>query len=353
MPGRGPAGADRWPPVTYWMKATAGVLVVLALARMVIAVQNVLILIVISLVLAIGFQPAAGWLERLGLRRGWAVAAIFLGGAVVVGAFLALILPVIIREVGGLVRDAPDYLRRAQRESELFQRLNEQFDLSERLSSLGKELPTTALSLIRSFTAFLFNSLTVLILTLFFMTAMPRIRHGVAALLNPEHREDFESILEESTQRVGGYVMGNLAVSLIAGAVSFVALLLIGVPYAAALAFWVALADLIPSVGAILGAVPAVIVAAFAGLPEFIATLIFFVIYQQVENYLVAPRIMRRAIDMSLAMVIIAVLIGGSLAGFVGALLALPVAAIIKAAVRELYLEERLEQVGGSKRYER
>jgi predicted PurR-regulated permease PerM len=335
------------------MKATAGILVILALSRMVIQVQNVLILIVIALVLAIGFQPAVGWLERLGLRRGWAVALIFLAGVIVVGAFLALILPVIIREVGGLVGDAPDYIRRAQQESELFQRLNEQFDLSERLSSLGKELPTTALSLIRSFTAFLFNSLTVLILTLFFMTAMPRLRHGVAALLRVEHREDFESILEESTQRVGGYVLGNLAVSLIAGVVSFVALLIIGVPYSAALAFWVALADLIPSVGAILGAVPAVLVAAFAGLPEFIATVVFFVIYQQVENYLISPRIMRRAIDMSVASVIIAVLIGGSLAGFVGALLALPMAAIIKAAVRELYLEERMEEVGAPERYER
>jgi predicted PurR-regulated permease PerM len=353
MAGGGRAGADRWPPVTYWMKATAGVLVVLALARMVIAVQNVLILIVVALVLAIGFQPAVGWLERFGLRRGWAVAVIFLGGAVVVGAFLALILPVIIREVGGLVRDAPDYLRRAQQESGLFQRLNEQFDLSGRLASLGEELPTTALSLIRSLSAFIFNSLTVLILTLFFMTAMPRIRHGVAALLSREHREDFESILEESTQRVGGYVMGNLAVSLIAGVVSFIALFLIGVPYAAALAFWVALADLIPSVGAILGAVPAVLVAAFVGLPELIATVILFVVYQQIENYLIAPRIMRRAIDVSVATVIVAVLIGGSLAGFVGALLALPMAAIIKAAVRELYLEERLEEVGQSERYER
>jgi predicted PurR-regulated permease PerM len=335
------------------MKATAGVLVVLALAYIVIAIQNVLILILVALVLAIGFQPAVGWLQSRGLRRGWAVAVIFLTGTVVIGGFLAVILPVIIREISGLVQDAPEYIRRAQEESELFQRLNEQFDLSQRLSSLGRELPTTALSLIRSFTAFVFNSLTVLILTLYFMAAMPRIRHGVAALLRVEHREDFESILEESTQRVGGYVMGNLTVSLIAGVISFVALLLIGVPYAAALAFWVALADLIPSVGATLGAVPAVIVAAFAGLPEFIATLIFFVVYQQVENYLVAPRIMRRAIDVSLATVIIAVLIGGSLAGFVGALLALPVAAIIKAAVRELYLEERLEELSATERYER
>jgi predicted PurR-regulated permease PerM len=347
---RDPRALDRWPPVTYWMKVTAGVLVVLALAQMVVAIQNVLILIVISLVLAIGFQPAVRSLERRRLRRGWAVAAIFLGGALVVGTFLALILPVIIRELGGLVREAPDYLRRAQAESPWFQRLNEQFDLAGKIQSLGTELPSTALGLIRSFTTFLFNSLTVLILTLYFMAAMPRLRHAITPLLTREDREDFETILEESTQRVGGYVMGNIAVSLIAGVVSFAALLVIGIPYAAALAFWVALTDLIPTVGALLGALAAVLVAAFAGLPQFIATVAFFAIYQQVENYVIAPRIMRRTIDMSAATVIVAVLIGGSLAGFVGALLALPVAAIIKTALRELYLEGRMERVGAAER---
>jgi predicted PurR-regulated permease PerM len=164
-------------------------------------------------------------------------------------------------------------------------------------------------------------------------------------LLRREERAHFEAIIEESTQRVGGYIMGNITISLFAGVTSFVALLVIGVPYAAALAFWVALTDLIPTVGAILGALVAVLVAAFAGVPELVATVIYFAIYQQVENYVIAPRVMRKAIEMSAAAVIVAVLIGGSLAGFIGALLALPAAAVIKIVVRQLYIEDRLEVV--------
>jgi predicted PurR-regulated permease PerM len=323
------------------MKATVGVLAVLLLARAAVAVANILLLILVSLVLAIGFEPAVRWLVGKGLKRGWAVAVIFLAGSVVIIGFAALVLPIIISELGDLVREAPANLRRAQEESDLFQRLDRQFDLVGRLRTLAEELPGTALALVRSFTAFVFNSITVAILTLYFMASMPRLRKGTARFLRPQDRDDFEGILEESTQRVGGYVLGNIAVSAVAGLVSFIALIIIGVPYPAALAFWVALTDLVPTIGAIIGALAAVLVAAFAGLPELIATAIFFTVYQQVENYVIAPRVMRRAIDMSAATVIIAVLIGGTLVGFVGALLAIPAAAIIKVVVRELYLDHR------------
>lgn len=347
-PAQSPDAASRWPSVWYWMKVTAGVLVVIALARTVSAIGNVITLVVVSLVLAIGFQPAVAWLTRRRLSRGWAVALIFLTGFGVVALFLALVLPSIIREIGELVADAPALVQRAQRESGFLADLNERFQLDDRLRSLAADLPTTVLSLVRSFTTLVFNALTVLILTLYFTTAMPRMVRGVAALLRPGDREDFERILDESTQRVGGYVLGNIAVSVIAGVVTFVVLAVIGVPYPAALGFWVALTDLIPTVGALLGALVAGTVAAFSGLGHLIGTLVFFLVYQQVENYVIAPRVMRKAIDMSAGAVIVAVLIGGSLAGIVGALLALPVAAIIKVAVRALYLEPRLEEVGSS-----
>lgn len=341
MPAR--SEGQRWPPVSYWMKVAAGVLTVLFLARAVVAVGNVLLLLVVALVLAIGFEPAVRWLERRGMKRGWAVALIFLAGLIVVVGFAALVLPIVISEVGDLARRAPDELARAQRENALFQRLDQQFDLQARLSSIAGEVPAHALALIRSFTAFVFNAVTVVILTLYFMSSMPRLRRGTARLLHPDDRDEFERILEGSTQRVGGYVLGNLAVSGIAGVVSFTALSVIGVPYPAALAFWVALTDLVPTIGAIIGAVAASLVAAFAGVPQLVATAAFFLVYQQVENYLIAPRVMRRAIDMSAATVIVAVLVGGTLAGVVGALLAIPVAAIIKVTLKELYLDERAE----------
>ncbi|HEX9697139.1 MAG TPA: AI-2E family transporter [Actinomycetota bacterium] len=334
-----------WPSVGYWMKVAAGVLVVFAVANMVVALRQILILILVSLILAIGIQPGVHWLVSKGMRRGSAVATIFVVGAMVVMGFLAMITPAIITQIGDLVTQAPDRIREAQEKNKFIADINERFDLTGKLTDLAENLPSTALSLIRSFTAFVFNLLTVMILTLYFATALPKMEIGIARLLRRENREEFSTILDESTGLVGGYMIGNLVVSVIAGAVSFVALLLIGVPYPAALAFWVALADLIPTVGALLGALAAVLVAAFAGVPVLVATIVFFVIYQQIENYVIAPRVMTRTVEMSAAAVIVAVLIGGTLAGFAGALLALPTAAIIKVILQRVYLHERLEVV--------
>jgi predicted PurR-regulated permease PerM len=164
----------------------------------------------------------------------------------------------------------------------------------------------------------------------------------VAGLLVPRHREQFEVIADRVTQRMGGYVGGNLIVSVVAGATSFVALLVVGVPYAAALAVWVALTDLIPTIGALLGAAVVLLVAAVSGgVADFLWVGLFFVVYQQVENYVVVPRVMKGAINMSIGAVLISVLIGGNLGGFVGVLLALPLAAAIQTVLDELYFKER------------
>lgn len=331
--------------MTYWMKVTAGVLLVLALARLLLAAGEVLVLVLVSFILALGFQPAVEWLERRGLRRGWAVALGLVAGTILVGAFLWLVLPDIIRQVGELIEAAPGYLAEAQRGNGLLADFDKQFDLMSRLESAGRELPGTVVGLLGSFTTFVFGSLTVLILTIYFTVNMPQMRRWVARVLNREHREGFQDVVEEATRRVGGYVLGNLLVSGIAGVVSFIALLIIGVPFAAALAFFVALTDLIPTVGAIIGAAVAATVAAFSGLGPFIATAVFFLVYQQVENYLIQPRVMGRTIQMSAPVIILAVLIGGTLLGVLGAVLAIPTAAVIQVFIREVYLEDRLAEV--------
>ncbi|HEV3473917.1 MAG TPA: AI-2E family transporter [Actinomycetota bacterium] len=343
----------QWPPVTYWMKVTVGVLLVIALASLTLAVGDILVLVFVSFILAMGFQPAVGWMVRRGLSRGWAVAAGLVSAIVVVGAFLALVLPDIVRQIGELVDAAPEYLREAQQGSGFLADLNERFDLAGRLQDLSATLPATALGLVGSFTAFVFDAVTVLVLTIYFTVNLPKLRNGVARLLGREHRAEFEEILDESVQRVGGYVLGNLAVSAVAGVTSFIALAIIGVPFAAALAFFVALTDLIPTVGALIAAAVASTVAAFVGVPQLIATILFFLIYQQVENYVIQPRVMQRTIEMSAPLVILAVLIGGSLLGVVGALLAIPTAAIIKVAVRELYVEDRIEELRAEERRRR
>lgn len=336
---------DRWPPVTYWMKVTAGVLLVIGLAGLVLAAGNVLILALVSLVLALGFQPAISWLGGRGLSRGWAVTLGLLAGLLFIGLFMWLVLPDVITQVAQLIDQAPEYFDRAQRESVLIADLNQRFQLEQQLQEVGGELPGTVLGFVGSLTAFIFNSLTVLILTIYFTVNLPRMRAGVARLLGRRDRKDFREIYEQSVQRVGGYVLGNLVVSVFAGVASFLALVVIGVPFAAALAFVVAVVDLIPAVGATIGAALAATVAAFVGLPQFIATVAFFVVYQQIENYVIQPRVMGRTVEMSAAAVILAVLIGGSLLGIVGALLAIPVAAIITVVMRELVFEERVERL--------
>jgi predicted PurR-regulated permease PerM len=340
------ATEGRWPPVTYWMKVAAGVLLVVGVARLLLAIGDILVLVLVSLILAFGFQPAVAWLERRGLSRGWAVGLGLLLGALVSAAFLALVLPDVIRELVELARAAPDYIARATRESSLLADLNQRFDLESRIQDLGGELPGTVLGLAGSFATLVFNSLTVLVLTIYFTINLPSMRTAAARLLGRGDRQEFDQIYDLTIRRVGGYVLGNLAISAIAGVSSFIVLLIIGVPFAVALAFVVAVTDLIPTVGAIIGAAVAAAVAAFSGLPEFIATVAWFVVYQQVENYVIQPRVMGRTVQMSAALVIVAVLIGGALLGVIGALLAIPTAAIVQIVVRELVLEERLAQVG-------
>ncbi|MGZ4155155.1 MAG: AI-2E family transporter [Actinomycetota bacterium] len=337
--------APTYAPVTYWMKVAAAVVVVVALALLIVVLRHVLILVLASLVLAIGLQPAVRWLTARNVRRGAAVGLIFVVGVLLVGAFLAVVIPIVARQVTELIKTAPQYLEQAQAKSSLLGKLDRQFHVIDKVRHAGSQIPAFALSLARGFASFLFDLVTVAILTAYFATALPSMERSIARLLRREHREELEVILERTTVRIGGYVTGNVVVSLIAGGATFVALLLFGVPYALALAVWVALTDLIPTVGALLGAAVVCLVAAFVSVPALIATVAFFVIYQQIENYVIAPRVMRRAIEIAPAAVIIAVLVGGTLAGFFGALLALPIAATIQIVVEQLYVKDRIEEV--------
>jgi predicted PurR-regulated permease PerM len=142
--------------------------------------------------------------------------------------------------------------------------------------------------------------------------------------------------MEEIFDKVGGWLEGNVLTSLIAGVVSFIAMVIIGVPYPAALAIWVAITDLVPMIGALIGALVCVIVAFFEGIGTGIATLVFFVIYQQLENLVIQPRMMKRTVDLSATTVILAALIGAALLGPLGVLLGVPGAAALKILLTEV-----------------
>jgi predicted PurR-regulated permease PerM len=341
----------------YVAKVTLTVILVLAVLAAAWAVRNIVVLILVSAVLAIGLDRPVRFLQRFKISRGWAVTLIFLATIAFLALFMWLVVPSLVREVRDLAANIPDYVRRLGT-NKTFAEWDAKFHISDRLRELTSKLPTlasasfgTVLGITKSVGSMVFNLLTVAILTIYFLLSLPKTERMTETLFQGENRLRNIRILEESVERIGGYVSGNIGVSVIAGVAAFVALAIIGVPFAAALAMWVAIADLIPTVGATLGAVVAVIVAAFSGWFEASITAVYFIVYQQVENYLIVPRVMKKAVDLSPAMVIVSVLIGGTLAGFAGALLALPVAAAIKVVIRDVWVAERAalpEDSGGA-----
>jgi predicted PurR-regulated permease PerM len=342
----------RLPSMGHYAKATLTVVAVLIGVAAAWAVRNILLLILVAAVLAVGLDPAVRRLQRVRLSRGWAVVAIIAAAIGFLALFGFLVVPPLVREARQLAADIPGYIDRLETSSGFFGDLERKYNLSERLRDLTERLPSvasaslgTVFGFTKSIASLIFNTLTIGILTIYFLLALPRMRGvWVAVASRRDHRKADERTIKEALERIGGYVSGNIVISVIAGLVSFVFLLVLGVPFAAALAMWVAIADLIPTVGATLGAIPAVIVAFFSSIADGAATLAFFAAYQQVENYVISPRVMSKAVDLSPAAVIVSVLIGGSLAGFAGALLALPLAAAAKVVVRDVWLRDRLRQ---------
>ncbi len=340
----------RWPPMTYWVKWTVAVVLTYAVLSAARSVLNILVLVVIAAVLAVGLDRAVRRLERLKVKRGWAVAVIFLSAILFIALFTTLVVPPLVSEVRQLASDIPGYVERLKTQGGWLGDLARKYDLSEKLKTLTERLPSVAsasfstiLGLTKGITAQIFNLLTIAILTIYFLLSMPGMRTTSVALFSPDRREQGGRILSEALSKIGGFVSGNILTSLIAGGAALVALAVLGIPFSVALAMWVAIADLIPAVGATLGAIPAVIVAFFSSTADGLATLAFFLVYQQLENYLIVPRIMKEAVDLSPAAVIVSTLIGGSLAGFAGALLALPLAAALKVVINDVWLRPRLE----------
>jgi predicted PurR-regulated permease PerM len=308
-------------------------------------VRSVLVLVMIAVFLAVGLDPAVRRLEKWGLRRGHGVAAIFLALIVFLTAFSFAVIPPLAGQVTLFASDLPGQVQKlAERNPRLHDLIMEN-DIPQKLQDAVSNIPSaisnsfgSVLGVAGSVLAALFNVLTVTILTIYFMLSLARIRAESLRLVPKSKRHRVAELVDPILEKIGGYIAGQITVALIAGSLAFVFLAIVGVPFPVALALWVAIASLIPLVGATIGAIPAVVVAFFDSLTAGVATLIYFVAYQQVENYLIAPRIMTRAVDISPAAVLLAALIGGSLLGFVGALMAIPTAASIKLIVQEIVI---------------
>jgi predicted PurR-regulated permease PerM len=309
---------------------------------------SILVLVFIALFLAVGLNPALVRLQRWGLPRGLAVTAVGLGIVVLLCGVLLALVPPLVTQTSALVANLPGYLDDL-RGSQLVRDLDAQYDIVRRLQSaatadnLGR-LAGGVLGGAQAVFGAMFNLLTVVVLTVYFMAGFERLRRGAYRLVPASRRPRMQAIGDEILAKVGAYMAGALAIAIIAGGSTLVFLLIAGVAYPFALAVVVAVCDLIPQVGATIGAVAVSLVGFVTSLPVGIACVTFFIAYQQLENFVIYPRVMRRAVKVTDLAAIIAALLGIALLGVVGALIAIPAVAAIQLIFREVVLprQERI-----------
>ena len=337
---RGRAG---FPSLYYWATVTITVVATFWIMTGIARVSNILVLVLIASVGAVGLDPPVRWLERrLGGHRGWAVAIILAAALLVLGLFVLLVVPPLVRQAIALAKSVPmtidqlstqhnvlaDFLRLHQREIQAFIAT-----LPARIiASFGSIVSVTG-----QIGGFLFSLVTVVILTVYLMIGLPTARKSVVVFFRPPHREFARAVIEKSLGKISGYITGNFITSGIAGVLAGVGLVIIGIPYALPLALWMAVADLVPQVGGLLGAIPAIAVGLLISPLKGLLVALWYVAYQQLENNLIGPRVMSDAVDLSAPAVLVASLIGAEIAGFAGALLALPVAAVIKVVIEDVW----------------
>jgi predicted PurR-regulated permease PerM len=332
----------RGSPFLIGFTGALGVLVAFGLTRALVSASSVLVLIVVSMFLAVGLNPSVVGLQRRGMRRGFAVTAVFLLVLLLFLVFGLAVAPPLAEQIASFGANLPDYLQQLQQNTTVSE-LNERYGLIERAQAyirsgdLAEQAFGGIVGVGRIIFGAAFSALTVLILTLYFLSSLPSITAGAYSLVPRSRRTRIQLLGDEILGRVGGYVSGAGIVASCAGISTFVFLEIIGLrEYALALALLVALFDLIPMIGATLGATVVTVVGLVDSLTIGVACLIFFVVYQQVENYLIYPRVMKRSVDVPPALTVIAALLGGALFGVVGALLAIPTAASLLLIIREV-----------------
>lgn len=341
--------AARVPPslVFQWAAAgTAGALIVIAVAYSLYTVHNIIILVLIGLFVAVSLDPAVRWMVRRGLARPWAVSIVVLALVGLFALFVWSLVPPVAEQSGTLLNRLPDYVQTVSEKSRAIREVTDRYNLTERLTALAAELPGRlaggAMGFLQKLFGTIASALTVLVLAIYFMADMPRLQRGVVRLFPRRRRARAAEVVAVVVDKVGGYMIGNIVISLFAGVSSYICLRAVGVPYALPLAVTVAIADLIPMIGATLGAVICVLVALLTvGIwPRSVIVLLFFVAYQQFENYVIAPRVLRNAVDLSAVAVLVVALIGGTLLGLVGALMAIPIAAAVKVLMSPMVTDD-------------
>lgn len=324
-----------------------GVLVTVLLAYCVVQVRDVLVLILIAAFLAIALDLPVRALVRRGMARRTAVLIVVIGSLLVVATIVAVLARVLGQQIATLVDDGPQLLHKLLRNAairDLDNRFHVVTQLQDKLKDpqLAQTAVGHAFGIGVSAVNGVANTVIVVVLTIYFLAGLPGLLRAAYGLAPASRRPRVQQLTDGVVRRTGRYVVGVLAVAAVAGTVTFAFLEFAGLgEYALPLAVLVALLDLVPLVGALAGAATVVGVGLANSVGLGIAAAIFYVVYEVIEGYVIYPRVMRSSVDVPEYVTIIAVLIGGSLGGIVGALLSLPVTASALHLVQELWVRRQ------------
>ena len=338
---------DKKSPFYIGFVGALGALLAFFLFTALQGIASVLLLIVVSLFLAAGLNPAVEFLERRRIKRSYAcgiVIAIALGA---LALFVIAIVPVISDQVTKITANAPDWLDQLQKNKRI-QELDDEYQVIDKakeyiadgkfVSGLFGGVLGFGLKVLSA----LFNAFIILVLTLYFLSSLEKTKAALYQLAPASRRDRVSRLGDRIVRSIGGYVSGAFIVALCAGITSLIFLFAVGLSeYAVALAFVVAVLDVIPMIGATIGAVIVTGIAFATDVKMGIICAIFYVIYQQVENYVIYPRVMSKSVDLPGAATVIAALVGAALLGVVGALLAIPMAAAILLILREVVVRRQ------------
>jgi len=316
--------------------ASLGVAAAYVICQAFLKAYGVLILILVAAFFAVGLDPVVTWLTGRGWRRGVAVAAVLLLALGVLALFIATAVPAITSEYNNLHKNLPEYLHRLQRRHDSIGNLARKVHLSSKQISNALSYKGVV-SLSKTILSTVLTTLTIVVLTCYFLANLPAIKRSAYRLVPRSRRARVGLLSDEILRLVGGYLLGNLITSMIAGVAMSIFLLAMGVPDAVFLGLLVALFDLIPMIGAPIAGVIVALIALSVSLPTAIATVAFTIVFRLLEDYLLSPRVMKKTVEVAPILTVISVLIGGALLGIVGALIAVPVAAALDLIRREVF----------------
>jgi len=332
-PGR---PVDRGHPFYFGFLAASGAVIAITVLRAFASASQVFVLIIISLFLAAGLNPSVEFFRRKGLKRPYAVMTVVLMVLIFAGIFSAVVIPPAITQVSNLLKHAPKILQDLKSNA-FIGNLNKHYGI---IDSLQAKFTTSVhngqyvisafggvIGVGRAFVSGVFALLTVLILTLYFLASLPSVTGAIYRFVPASRRERVSKITDAIILRIGGFVSGQATVAFIASIFGLILAFSLGLPYPSAIAFLVFVCGAIPLIGHVLGITAVTLIALSKSPTDAIITLILYLAYIQLENYLIMPRIMRKSLSIPGVVTIIAALVGVSLLGIVGGILAVPIAA--------------------------